>query len=801
MAIMVLAIAIGTNSGIYTLVDDLSVSEPAGTNVENVLLIGGMPRDPQYTNFFKIDSVFTDTIRQNREVFTDISQVLETRLTLTGISDPMRLKALRVGPNFAQIIGLQADVGRAFEPRDYDAGALPGAMITHDTWKRGWNSAPDAIGSIVMLNGKQHRIVGVLPDSFAFERIKLSIITATRFTSEEFSNWTPYCLFLGAVKPGTSEVQAQTEITALEAQLHGMERLPDYWEYVRLGVKELNHFENEYLETQMNILLGVGIVILAIAAFNVTNLTLVRLNRRGGEYATRVALGASRWDLVRISVFENGILIVAGFILGIGFGHALIQIAIKGFEGAEWGLLSQLGSNVSLNGRVLAYTGAACLVALVFISLATLIFSRTKSISVFIKQDTRSSTGSVVFNRVTNALLFLKIALTCCLLILGGFFFHSLSKLNQFDFGYRLENIHHGYINFPYYRFEKEQKPVALSAMRESILEAIRSVPGVETVTISYLQCPHWGRDKRIKLKDTPADLKDQDLPLATRGDVDPNFFELIGLKTIQGETFGPEHNALDSEPVVVINEAFVKKHFADKNPVGEFIETRNNDGQYSSYRIIGVVSDIRRWWREGGEPQPGMYFPIAQGNEGYYWGWIYFKARYWSPEVERQVNEAIRRVESEVVQNGFSSLRGFVAESQNSFRFIVFIQTLVSVIGLLLSCVGIYSAVSNAVAQRRREMGIRLALGASPRRIRNRIMMRSAALVIPALLLGVLGAYLVLVVFDLLENQLPLVEPTRWSVYALCALLMFGVGMIATLQPALQAARSDPNQTLGDGK
>lgn len=797
-AILVLAIAIGTNSGIYTLVDNLSVVDPAGSNVDRVLIIGGKNRDPQFTNFFQIDGIFGDTIEQN-DSFTKIAKVMQGWFTITNIEDPTRIQGLRVGEGFMQIIGVKADVGRVLEERDFEPGGIPGVMITHTTWERGWSKSEDAIDSLVPINGKQHRIVGVLPNSFTYERIDIGVVVASAYLPSDFLNNTlPYFYMVGELVDGVNEEQAEAEISGIESQLQGVERYPGYWNYVKLGVKKLNEFENEYLDTQMNMLLVVGMVILIIAAFNVTNLTLVRLNRRGGEYATRAALGASRFDLFRISAFENGVLVATGYVLGIGLGYALIKIVTLNFEGAQWGLLSQLSSNISLNTRVLGYTGLACLAALLFISLFTLFFSRTKSISVFIKQDTRSSTGSAALNWMTNSLLFLKIAFTCCLLIVGGFFFRSLDQLSKFDFGYQIENIQRTTINMPSYRFEDTDGPTALLSMTDSILDAIRAVPGIEDATLSTLQFPHYGNRNPLRLKDSPADALDQDLPAAWRGDVHPSFFELIGLKTIQGETFGNVHNIFEAEKVVVINEAFVEDHFAEENPIDQFISVRKL-GTYTPYRVIGVVSNINRWWLPDDPSTPSMYFSISEGQQGIGWGRLYLKTSYWNAALEQNVREAIHGVESESVIFPFSSLQNSINQSQNSFRFIVFIQTLVSGIGLLLSCVGIYSAVNNAVAQRKREMGIRLALGALPSSVRNGILRRSTLLLAPALLLGLVGAYILLDVSTILDDQLPLVDTANWFIYIASTLGLFAVGIAATLQPAIQASRIDPNKALSD--
>ncbi|EDY81329.1 efflux ABC transporter, permease protein [Verrucomicrobiia bacterium DG1235] len=794
--ILVLAIAIGANSAIFTLTDNLSVTTPAGANADKVYLLGAEPRDPQFQNFFELDGAFGDTIEQNLDSFQSLARVTQYWLTISQIEQPLRIQGLRVGDGFLNSIGVSAIAGRPFEPRDFQPGAIPGAMLTRQTWQDGWSSSDDALDSIVHINGLPHRIVGVLPDTFTFERRDFGAVTASTFKEEQYAGvYQSFFFMAGQLKSGVTEAQARAEIKGMETQLKGLESYPSYWDQTTLDVKKLNKSDNGFVEDQVQILLAVGLVILFIAAFNVTNLTLVRLNRRGGEYATRAALGASRWDLLRISIFENGTLVALGYLLGIAFGYGLIQIVVTRFSGAAWGFLEMLNDDLGLNWRVLAWTGLACFLALIIISLTTLVFSNRNLITVFIKQDTRSSTGSASFNYITNGLLFLKIAFTCGLLIVGAFFYVSMDNVKNFAYGYELEDIQRGNVNLPFYRFDGGEGSTELMPMLESILQEIRQVPGVQDVSFSKLQFPHWGFRWWVRLADTPKDLEEQDLPESWKGIVYPGFLELIGMQIVQGETFTDLHNTAEAEKVTIINQAFVETHFKGANPLGQFVETRLM-GEADHFRVIGVVNNAHRWWRDD-EAEPTMYFVNSADAAARFWSWLYIKAPRWDGTIAQGVREAIQRVDKEIVIANFAPLRRLLDQSQNSFRFIVFIQTLVSTIGFVLSCVGIYSAVSYSAAQKRRDMGIRLALGAHPNSIRNRILYRSLFLLTPAILLGLGAVLFALVPMNSLEDQLYLVEPTDWRIYVFGCLTLLAVGILASLQPALKTARIDPNQAL----
>ncbi len=795
-AILVLAIAIGANSAIFTLTDNLSVTTPAGSNAENILLVGAEPRDPQFQNFFQLDGAFGETIEQNLDAFQSLSRVTQYWLTISQIEKPLRIEGLRVGEGFLQTIGVTALSGRVLEPQDFQPGAIPGAMLTRKTWQDGWSRAEEPIGSIIHVNGKPYRVVGILPDSFTFERRDFGIVTASTFKEEQFDGvYFSFYYMAGQLKAGVSEEQARAALKAMEPQLKGMETIPDYWDRSTLDIKKLNENENGFVDDQIQILLAVGLVILFIAAFNVTNLTLVRLNRRGGEYATRAALGASRWDLLRISIYENGTLVALGYLFGIAVGYGLIQIVVTRFSGAEWGFLELLNEDLGLNPRVLMWTGLACLLALLIISLTTLFFSNKNLINVFIKQDTRSATGSKTFNYITNGLLFLKIAFTCGLLIVGTFFYVSLENVKNYQYGYELSDLQRGNINLPFYRFEGGEQSEELLPMLHSVLEEIRQVPGIEGVSYSKLQFPHWGWRRWIRLADTPTDTPTTDLPNSWKGIVYPGFFDLIDMQLLQGETFSSLHNTIDAEKVTVINQAFVEEYFDGTSPLGQLIES-DLMGTVSHFRVIGVVNNAHRWWRDN-EAEPTMYFVNSSDAAARHWSWIYIKSPRWNGDIEQAVRAAIARVDKENVVAPFEPLGQLLDQSQSSFRFIVFIQTLVSSIGFVLSCVGIYSAVSYSVAQKKRDTGIRLALGASPASVRNRILVRTLILLTPAIALGFAAVYFALVPMNQLEDQLYLVQPDDWRVYLFACLTLLMVGVAASLQPALRSARIDPNQAL----
>ena len=796
---LVLGVAAGANAAIYTLADSFFLGARFSPATE-VYLIGASPRDTSRDYFYMFHPALLDPVQESLTSFETVARISDYSLTLGNIDRPLRLSGLRLGAGSQEVLQIETVRGRPLRRFDFEPGAEKTLLLGHHVWIGAFGGDDDVIGRSVTVNGTPHRIVGVMQSDFSLRRQVYDVATPSTFKEERFfgANW-PHCWLAGRLKEGKAEAQAIAEVKSFETRLEDL--VPaQYYEENALNAKKQNERAHSLVKGQLNLLIASGSILFVIAAVNLCSFSLVQLNRRRGEYAMRVALGASRWDIIRLFAIENAGMILLGYSFAVLFGYGLIRIVLTQFEGADWGLLAILDGDIELNWRVLTMTLGACLVVLVLISLTTLALSSARLLATFLKEEGRGGTGSKAFKAASHSLRFIQISATSVALVVGAFFVVSLARVSNYDYGYSFDRLVQAEVRLPYFRFSRPEVFDELTTMINSVVQASRQVPGISSASVSKLRFPHWGNLRGIRLADTPAELEDRHLPQAKEGFVSPGFFDLVGMRQLRGEAISDFHKRGDEDRVIVVNEAFVGQFFKGASPLDQVVGVR---GQ--RHRVIGVVNNLHRWKRESGarhglpiddQSEPAYYLPHAYDNR-VSWAYLYLKASDWNVELEQRVRESIQRVDAEIVVGAFGDLRRMLERNESTFSLIVSVQVLLAGIGVLLACVAIYAAISNSVAQRRRETGIRLALGATPGRIRDSILLSTAFLVAPAVLVGCALAYICLVHLGFLENQLFLVELDDPSIYLFsgAALLIFGI--LASVWPALAAASASPTEIL----
>jgi putative ABC transport system permease protein len=799
VTILILAVAAGTNTAIYTLADNFLIGRASPE--DRVFLVGARFTDPALDYFFMIHESLAPPLREHLASFETIAPVTYSLHTVSGIEHPLRIDGLRVGRGFPEILPIGVSHGRSFAPQDFDRGAERTAILGPRLWRSAFGQDAAAIGKVVKVNGVDFRVIGVLPTPFVLEHGRFDLLLASSFTEGRFLGSDNEHLWLaGLLKRGVSVEQADAEVRSYETSLRGIAPA-QYFENNRLGVRRSSQRSHTVSRRQLDSLMSAGAIILATAALNLCGLVLMQLNRRRVEWATRLVLGAKRMDLVRLFTLEVGTLVLCGYLLGLAIGYGLVSIVRERFTGADRGLLALLRpDDIHFNWRIAGWALLACLIVLVLLVITTCIFTRPGRFAGLLKDSSRSATASPGMRWVSNGLLLVQVTATSVLLIVGGFFLVGISRVAAYDYGFSFDGLVRTSIDLPAYRFEGQERSPELVPMLTRVVEAVREVPGVSAAAATKLAFPHWGGQRRVRLADTPKDTPAARLPRARNGIVSPGFLELVGVSVLRGQLFTAEHNRAESEPVTVVNAAFAARYLPDRDPLSQSIEV---DGR--QYRIIGVVSDLRRWQHEGGGEQtqrqdaaePAMYFTNAFDVDSRHWCQIYFRTDTWDARLEDRVREAVRRVHPEIAFTPFATLREHFDRTENTFKLIVIVQLLVAGIGTLLSCVAIYLAVSTWVAGRTREIGIRLALGEKPSGIGGRVLSYTAWLVLPAVLVGAVIAYVLLARLGWLRTQFYLVQPTDLRIYAACVAALVLIGLAASIRPMLQAAATDPSRLL----
>lgn len=804
-SVFILAAAAGTNAAIYSLADSFYVGSGSDRHAD-VYLVGASPADPREQYFYRFNARLIEPLQEGLRSFSALARVGTFGGVMSNIENPRRLEGLRVGVGSTQILKIEATRGRTFTPADYEPGAEKVLLVGHHVWTQALGGREDVVGRVVHVNGISYRVVGVLPEDFAFKHDRYDVVAPSSFREPVFPGGGPNSWLAGRLRPGVTPAQARAEVRTLQGALAQVAP-QGYFDEHTLEVKQVDQRTHTLVQTQIRLLLTTGTILLVIAAANLCSIALLQLTRRRAEYATRIALGASRWHIVRLFALENSTVVLCGYVLAVFFGYALLRITTTQFVGADWGVLAILDDEIHLSWRILVYTFAACALVLVLLSLTTLALSSSGLLATLLREDGRGLTQSRAFRRIAHGLRFLQVSATCIALVAGGFFLLSMQRISNYDYGYAFDNIMRVEVDLPTYRFmtpDGEAQPDAgprLHGLMAGIADAVRQVPRVSEVAVSKLEFPHWGELQGVRLASTPPTADEQTLPQAKEGFVGPGFLELVALRKMRGELFSPLHDRPGGEPVVVINEAFAQRYLGG-DPLGQVVEARGE-----RHRVIGVVSNVRRWQYESGtqhgqplenQAEPAYYLPASRDQVAGQ-GYLFIRAPAFDAEFERSVRAAIRLVDADVVVSGFTPLRTSLEQRENSYQLIVFVQALLAGLVWLLACVAVYSAVSHSVAQRRREIGIRLALGATPGTIRRGIVSYTLLLAVPGTLAGLAIAWVGLVRLGMLRNQLHLVDTADARIYLASGAGLVIVALLAGLQPALKAAGMVPSEALHD--
>ena len=783
------ALAIGINCGVYTLADNFL---SAGKDDE-FYLIGARPKNPARDYFHMFDVKLLRSIEDNVRSFRSLARVADYTLTLTEVQMPVLLQGLRVGGRSPEALPITVTKGRSFRKEDFAPSAEKTVLLGRSAWMAGFATAEASIGQMVRLNGVPHRVIGILPDDFSFHHQKFDVVSASSFTEPTYAGLSGDNIWLvGQLKDGVTAAAATSEVRSLESDLKSIGP-PGYFRTNTLKVQKVSAWAHTLAHNQVRALITAAWGILLLAAVALAGYAAVRLNTLRTECAVRIMMGADLRSLARLLLIENSTVLVLATGLGVLLGYGLVRIVATQFQGAQVGLLYLLQGFIHFDWTIVGYTALAGLAILVIISAIILLLLSPKYVSNLIKEQ--RSTPSSTFKLTYGVLLFLQTCATCAITISGALFLVSLDRVRHHDYGFSPNGIVQTEVHLPTYSFTGPQAPERLNALMASVLEAVKSVPGIKDEAISKLQFPQWPDPDGVRLRTTPADADATQLPQVQQAFVGPGWLELIGLRLIRGRTLQIGDEAEGAEGVVVVNQAFANRYLDAGEEIGQQLEARGR-----KYRVCGVVSDIRDIAPTPlarVRPAPALYFTSNQDLGWESWAVVNMKANVWNGAMEKQIRTAIEHVNGEIVVSEFIQLPQRLEQSENTFKVVVSAQSLVGLLGCILACITIYSAVTYSVAQQRREIGVRLTVGATPVGIRNEVLKRTLMLVAPAALIGAVIAYVGIARYGLFDDQLYLVDTRSLPIYAVGAAGIVVVGLLAAWYPAIGAARLDPNKLL----
>jgi len=797
VAILALALGFGANTAIFSVVDAV-IFRPLPFPQPN-RLVAIWERNLKTGDDH--DSVMAGNYidwRSRSQSFEEMSAHAGASVNLTGLAEPERIRAARVSANLFQVLGVRPATGRLFLPDEDQPGHPRVVVISSHLWKSRFGGDPELLGHSITLNNQDYEVVGVMPPGFELPmNPDAEIWTPLVFTPDELTHRNSHYLkVLGRLKPGVSMDQANAEMTTIASQLQ--QEYPKSNESTGAAVYSLHAEIVGEIRKPLLIFLGAVAFILLIACANVANLMLARAAARQREIAVRIALGASRWRLIRQMLIES-------LVLGLAGGAAGLLLALWGIEFlsavAKQTSLPRAGS-IGLDGRVLLFTFAASIVTSLIFGSAPALQASNPDLNDSLKEGGRSS-GSLRRSRTRNLLVVSEMALAFVLLVGAGLLINSFFRLRAVDPGLNPENVLTMNISLPRQKYAEAEQVLAF---HRRLLDQVGTLPGVEYAgTVTAL--PYGGSTNGFGYTiDSPV-AGDQVVSIVSQ-QASPDFFRALGIPLVAGRYFN-DRDIDGATAVVVISDSLGKRYWPDQDPLGHTIKWGDKEFGSPWMTVVGVVGDVGTRGLDT-PPKPTLYIPHCQFGEPIKTR-VGVTLRQLLVEDARSINLVVRSTSDTTgLANEVRSavwavdpnqpvirvktMSDVLADTMIVQRFSTLLLASFAGIALALAAAGIYGVISYSVSQRTHEIGIRMALGAERRDVMRLVVGQG---MIPALIglgLGVAGAIGLTRFMASLLFKVSVTDPITFFVIGS---LLSIVALAACYLPARRAARVDPMEAL----
>jgi predicted permease len=787
VAVLTLALAIGANTAIFSVVNGVLLRPLPFPEPERLLRVVRQEPDERTNPISVPQYAFLAAQAQPFSKLTAYPAI-NSGFNLSGEGTPERVLGARVTQSFFEVLGVQPALGRGFLPEEDVPGGALVVVLSHELWQRRFGAGPGVLGQPLLLNSEPYTIVGIAPPGFGFP--------------EEAELWTPlqldlakvdqahYLAVIGRLKPGEDPEQVDAQVRAQAEQLRALKPgtlIPG----VTLKAHELQAFTARRVRPALLVLLGAVGLVLLIACVNLANLQLARASRRERELGLRTALGASPGRLARQLLTES--VVLSG--IGGGLGLLLAGWALPVLLSLAPASLPLPGS-IRIDGVVLAFTfGVSVLSGLLFGVLPAWQASQLEP-RASLQVSAPSATTGAKASRTRRLLVVSEVALSVILLIGAALLAKSFVALRGTDPGFDARNVLTMKLSLPTARYGSLE---AFEAFTQQVLERGQAVPGVEAVGFALTLPFDPGAQVDIVTHGRhpdPATTEAQGKLLyrpATRG-----YFEALKIEQRKGRLF----DALDrhgSAPVAVINETAARRFWPGKDPVGEFVTLGRALPDFTDpvpREIIGVVGDVR----EGGlhaEVPPIIYVPLGQVTPMLHAYLLRLVPQSLVLRISGDTEALVSAVKREIWAVDplqpvvdVASMEELVTRSIGTRRFTTLLMGLLAGLALVLAAVGIYGVISYTVSQRSRELGIRMALGATRAQVVWLVLRQGLATVGIGLVLGVAGAFGLTRLVSRLLDYVGELDPLAFLV---APAVLLAVALVATWLPARRASRMDP--------
>ncbi|HET9793409.1 MAG TPA: ABC transporter permease [Thermoanaerobaculia bacterium] len=784
VAIATLALGIGVNAAFFSAVNAILL-RPLPFTHENRLLLLHQPAPGAGVEDAQFSPPEVRDLAEQSRTLDSIAEYHSMEFTLLGHGDPIRVRTGVVSASFFDLLGVRPALGRTFRAGEDGHGAPPVLVLSHDFWQNTLGGDPAIVGKAFEMNDRVHTVVGVLPalPQYPDENDVYMPVSACPFRArkgwDENRGGRGLTVFARR-RIGSTTEQARRELGVIAARLRT--RYPDAYPAGARSTFDASPLRDDLTRnarlTFVALLATAGFVLL-IACANVANLTLARLSRRRRELAVRAAIGAGRARILRQLVTESTMIALAGGALGLGIAlvsrHFLVSFA---------GRFTPRAAEISVDGRVLLFTVAVSLVT----GIAFGAFPGLRGMRDLAGALKESDEGrTVAGGRRGNGLLVIpQVAVSLVLLVAAGLLVKSLIRLSRVDPGFAPENVLTARVSLDWSRYTK---PEQSRALYDRLLEKVSGFPGVREAAVAsafpFSGGTPFNSDMEIEGRPTPAG---QAAPQVYPQVVGPAFFRVVGIPLLRGRAFTDHEmpDARDAHLVVVVNAAFARRYFgSEAAALGHRI---NIGGPPVDWReIVGVVGDVKQFGldKPAGEE---AYVPYVQGGGNTMR--VLVRASSDPERLSRQLVAAVHELDRTAPVSDVHTLERLKHSSLDSPRLTTTLFTGFALLALAIAAAGIGAVTAFSVGQRTREIGIRMALGASKRDVLGMVLRQGMRPVFIGLAIGLAGAF---AFARVLSALLYTVAPTDLPTFLLVSAALVATAAVACLVPGRRAVRVDP--------
>ena len=787
-ALLALALGTGANAAIFSVVNAVLLRPLPYAEPDRIVQFVWRTRDEDHVGLRGAQYLhFRDSMRSLDALAAWRSP---TGFNLSAGDSAEYVKAMPVSKEFFRVFAARPVYGEAFGDEQDRAGGPDVVVLSHGLWTRLFGASPSVVGSVVSLGDRSYTVLGVMPR--AFQSMPPADLYIPLKPSTTGAGGGQNYRVAGRLKRDVTIQQATAEASSVyqstTSQLQGSRldangRPTDTYAFV-----PFQSSMTEGARPALLLMLGAVGLLLLIACANTANLLLARASGRGREIAVRAALGANRGRIIRQLLTESLLLFAAGGAAGVCLAYwtipALLTLTPSGYT---------VYQDVHIDATVLVtMLGVSIVTGLLFGLAPALSLSRHDLVEAF-KDDGTRSIGSRRSGWLRKVLVVSEVAL-CMLLLLGaGLLIQTFVKMRAIDPGFDPRGLLTARMSL---QGERYGTSADLNRFFEQALEGIRRIPGVQSASVVNGVPIERGLNMNVDVLDGPEHFEG----MATLTDwryAGLDYFKTMGIRLVAGRSFA-ESDRAGAPPVAVVNEAFARHFFKNTNPLGHHIGMWKTD---ESIEVVGVAKDLREGGDLTGPPVAIMYVPVTQANMK----WIRASHTYFpmswvvrssntGAETIRQIREAVRTIDPKQPFSSFVTMEDIKAKSMADQTFQMTLLTGLAGIGLVLAFAGIYGLIAYTVAQRTRELGIRIALGATPARILRGVLREGTILATTGVMLGVVcGA----VCTRALQNYVYGVSTLDPVTFASVGSLLIAVAAVASLVPAIRAVRLNPTTAL----